>query len=81
METEFKLIGLSRPQSFTLELAHNQEIFWAKNGMGLNAFNELWNYCSGHWKDIKMAQVEHDGFYPDGAPINPIVVGIREVSA
>lgn len=81
METEFKLIGLSRPQSFTLELSHNKEIFWAKNGMGLKKFNELWNYCSGHWEDEKLAQVQHDGFSLDGTPINPVVVGISEVSA
>ena len=81
MNTEFKLIGLSKPQSFTLELAHNQEIFWAKNGMGLKKFNELWNYCSGHWEDKKLAQVQHDGFSLDGTPINPVVVGISEVSA
>ena len=49
--------------------------------LGLEKFNELWNYCKGHWSDRKIAEIEHDGYYEDGTPINPVVVGIREVSA
>ena len=26
------------------------------------------------------ANTKHDGYYEDGTPINPVVVGIREVS-
>lgn len=79
MKTDFKLIGLSRPQSFTCEPLQNENTFWAKNGLGLEKFNELWNYYGGHWSDIKIAEIVHNGFYKDGTPKNPIVVGIREV--
>lgn len=81
MKSDFKLTGLSRPQSFTCEPLHNENIFWAKNGLGLEKFNELWNYCRGHWSDRKIAEIEHDGYYEDGTPVNPVVVGIREVSS
>ena len=50
------------------------------NILGLEKFNELWNYCEGNWIDRKIAEIEHDGYFEDGLPINPIVVGIREVS-
>ena len=78
MKSDFKLTGLSKPQSFTCEPLHNENIFWAKNGMSKEVFDGLWNYCDGNWKDKKIAEIEHDGIIEDGTPINPIVVGIRE---
>lgn len=81
MKSDFKLTGLSRPQSFTCEPLKNENIFWAKNGLGLEKFNELWNYCKGNWTDRKIAEIEHDGYFEDGTPKNPVVVGIREVSS
>lgn len=76
--SDFKLTGLSKPQSFTCEPLNNENIFWAKNGLGEEKFNELWNYCKGNWTDKKIAEIEHEGLNNDGTPINPIVVGIIE---
>lgn len=78
MKTDFKLTGLSKPQSFTCEPLNSDTIFWAKNGLGKEKFNELWNYCDGNWSDKKIAEIEHDGLNNEGIPINPVVVGIRE---
>ncbi len=79
MKSYFKLIGLSRPQSFSCEPLNNENIFWAKNGLGLDKFNGVWNYCKDHWGDKRFVEIEHDGFYDDGTPKNPIVVGIIEI--
>lgn len=79
MKSDFKLTGLSKPQSFTCEPLNGDTIFWAKNGLGKEKFNELWNYCDGNWQDNKIAEIEHEGLNEDGTPINPVVVGIREV--
>jgi hypothetical protein len=78
MKSDFKLTGLSKQQSFTCEPLNNENIFWAKNGLGEQKFNELWNYCKGNWSDKKIAEIQHDGLNNDGIPINPVVVGIRE---
>lgn len=80
MKSDFKLTGLSKPQSFTCEPLNGDTFFWAKNGLGKEKFNELWNYCDGNWQDNKIAEIEHEGLNEDGTPINPVVVGIREVS-
>lgn len=81
MKSDFKLTGLSKPQSFTCEPLDNENIFWAKNGLGEGRFNALFNYCNGDWPTKRIAEIEHDGFYEDGTPKNPVVVGIREVPA
>lgn len=77
MTTNFKLTGLSKPQSFTCE-TNQGHIFNAKNGLGIEKFNALFAYCNGNWADKKMAQVRHNGF-SEGEPINPIVIGISEL--
>lgn len=78
MKTDFKLIGMSRPESFTCEPLDNQNTFWAKNGLGLEKFNELWGYCKDNWSDNKIAEIEHDGYNEDGTPKDPVLIGIRE---
>lgn len=78
MKTDFKLTGLSKPKSFTCEPLDNENIFWAKSNMTQEQFNALWDYCAQDWKVKKIAVIEHDGFYKDGTPINPIVISIRE---
>ncbi len=77
MINKFKLIGLSKPQSFTCEPLDKEEVFWAKNGMSDQKFNELWNYCKGNWSDKNIAIIKHDGLNDDGIPINPYVIGIE----
>ena len=80
MKSDFKLIGLSKPQSFTCEPLDSDTIFWAENGLGKEKFNELWKYCDGNWQDKKIAEIEHEGLNEDGTPINPVVVAMRELS-
>ena len=80
MTSDFKLTGLSKPESFTCEPLTNQNIFWARNGLGVEKFIELWNYCKGHWSQRKIVEVEHDGYYEDGTPKNPVVIGFREMT-
>lgn len=62
----------------TCQPLQNENIFWPKVGIDRDRFEALWNYCKGNWKDKKIAEIEHDGFYEDGTPINPVVVGVRE---
>lgn len=78
MKSYFKLTGLSKPQSFTCEPLHNENTFWAKNGMSKEVFDGLFKYAKGNWKDKKVAEIEHDGIAEDGTPINPVVVAVRE---
>lgn len=79
MKSDFKLVGLSKPRSATLEFLHTDaETFWAKIDMPDDRIEALWGYVSGNWKEKKIAEVECDGLYKDGTPINPRVVGIRE---
>lgn len=46
METDFKLTGLSKPQSFTCEPLNNDTIFLAKNGLGKENLKELCTKCN-----------------------------------
>ncbi len=78
MKSDFKLTGLSKPNSFTCESLENENIFWAKSNMSQIQFNALWDYCHQNWKIKKIAEIEHDGLYTDGTPMNPIVVRVRE---
>ncbi len=79
MKSIFKLIGLSKPNSFTCEPLNNNNIFWCKSGLPKETFNNLFKYADGSWKDKKIVEIEHDGLYEDGTPINPTVVAINEV--
>ena len=80
MKTDFKLTGLSLPHSFTCEPLNNENIFWVTKGLNIDKFNELWNYCKNNWSDKKIVEIEHDGLNKEGIPMNPIVIGIREVN-
>lgn len=78
-KSDFALVGLGRPFSMTCGLLHtDRETFWPKVGIPRERFDALWDYCSGNWKDKKIAEIEHEGLYEDGTPINPVVVGVRE---
>lgn len=74
--TKFKLKGLSKPKSFTL-YTEKDDIFWASSNMSYEKFNELFDYCKGDWAENKLAIVEHDGFYEDRTPRNPVVLNIE----
>lgn len=82
MRTDFKLVGLSAPQSFTCMTDKTDERFWAKNGLLHGKYQELCKWVRTNdyfWEDKWVAEIEHDGFYNDGTPKNPICVGIRQI--
>ncbi len=77
-QSDFRLIGLSKPNSATLQFLYSdEETFWAKCNMTPETFQAMFDYCEGNWDELKIAEVEHDGFYDDRTPINPVVIGIR----
>lgn len=76
MKSKFRLKGLNRPKSMTCYPLNNENIFWPKVDMSQERFDALWKYCKGHWKEDKFVEIEHDGFYEDGTPINPIVKNV-----
>lgn len=77
--SDFKLVGLSKSKSFTLELLESdKETFWATSNMEQERFDALFDYCKNNWEDKKIAEVKHNGLTSDGIPINPLVINIRE---
>lgn len=78
MKSDFKLVGLSRKKSATCEPLNNENIFWTKVALTQDRFDALWNYCNENWNDKKIAEIEHEGMYDDGTPINGVLVNVRE---
>lgn len=78
MITEFKLAGLSKPKSMTC-YTKKEVIFWPKVEMAQDRFDALFVYCKHNWQDEKVVEIEHDGFYEDGTPINPVVKTFKEL--
>ena len=76
--SDFKLKGLTKPNSMTLEPINNENTFWAKSILTQERFDALFDYSKNNWKDKKIAEVEHDGIREDGTPINPVVISVRE---
>ncbi|KIO75595.1 hypothetical protein TH53_19855 [Pedobacter lusitanus] len=74
---DFKLVGLSRPKSATLEhLNTDKDTFHAIIDMPQDKIDSLWKLCKGNWDDTKIAEIECDRL-SDGMPINGRLVGIR----
>lgn len=71
MKTEFKLIGLTKPNRMTCEPLNNDNIFWVESGLTKEVFKSLFEYCKGNWKDKKIVLLKHDGINKDGTPIKP----------
>lgn len=75
---DFKLVGLGKPRSATLEhLDNDRDTFWAVIDMPKDKIEELWKLCEGDWKNNKIAEIECDRLSEDGVPINARMVGIR----
>jgi len=79
IKTDFMLIGLSRKKSMTCAPMNNEEIFWPKVGLTQDRFDALWDYFKGNKPMQMIAEIEHEGFYKDGTPINGVVVGVRDL--
>lgn len=78
MKSEFKLIGLSLPNSVTLTPMDSEEMFWCGTNMPTETFVEMFRYCKGSWNVNKIALVEHEGIRENGTPINPTMLRFRE---
>jgi len=82
MKSDFLLKGLSAPKSFTCYTMNGKEsIFWAKTNMTDERYKALFNWAKNtddFWKGKWIAEIEHDGFYEDETPKNPIVLAVRE---
>ena len=79
VKSDFKLTGLGRKKSMTCEPLNNQNIFWPKVGLTQDRFNALWDYFKGNKPMQMIAEIEHEGLYEDGTPINGNVVGVRDL--
>lgn len=78
MTSKFKLVGLSRKKSMTLEGVHG-DLFWPEVGLSQDRFNALWDYFSGLEIKQMIAEVEHFGFYADGTPRRSKVVNVESI--
>lgn len=79
MKSDFRLMGLNKSRTATLHFINTDKaIFWAKINMPKDRFDAMWNYCKDNFNDAKIAEVEHDGYFEDGTPINPVMVSFRE---
>lgn len=81
MKSDFLLKGLSAPKSFTCRTFGKEDIFWAKSKMPDDRYKALFNWAKstdGFWESKWIAEIEHEGLYSDGTPINPFVVSVRE---
>jgi len=79
MKSDFRLVGLSKPKSASLQFLHSDKTtFWASIEMPEDRINALWDYCKDNWHEKKIAEIEHNGLYEDGTPIKPIMIGVRE---
>jgi hypothetical protein len=82
MKSDFKLVGFSRRKSMSCEPLNNENIFWPKIDMTQDRFNALFDWAKkddGFWKLKWIAEIDHEGLYEDGTPINPVVKAIREI--
>lgn len=81
MITEFLLTGLSAPKSFTCRTFEKEDIFWATTNMTDERYKALFKWAKetdDFWKTKWIAEIEHDGFFSDGTPKNPIVLSVFE---
>jgi len=75
--SEYKLVGLSKPKSATLEFFDKQESF---NVSLEHQSNKLWDYCKNNWDNINLkAVVWHNGFSSNGMPIDIELIEIIPV--
>lgn len=79
MKSDFKLVGLGRKKAMTCEPLNSEDTFHPEVGITQDRFDALWNYKKNHWEDKMIAEIEHDGLFPDGTPKNGIVVAVREL--
>jgi hypothetical protein len=75
----FKIIGMSAPQSFTCQAKDKEDIFWAKDGMTDGAYKKLFQWSKNDdtfWKQNIVAEIEFDGYGVNRSAINGVVKSI-----
>lgn len=75
----FKLTGLSKEKSSTLETENGQHIFNSPLSMDQDRFDALFNYFKNHpgsWTGDERALVRFDCLSDEGIPVNPNVLEI-----
>lgn len=86
IKQDFPITGMSAPKSFTLHNFNKEDIFWATTTMTDDRYKALFNWAKsseggfwGKWNAPNwIAECEHDGLSQDGAPINCVVLAVRE---
>jgi hypothetical protein len=74
MKNTFRIRGLSKPNSFTLE--HDDELFNAPSKLPQDRFEALFAYAKNDWDDPKFAVVEYAKWNDDGMPIDGVVIEV-----
>lgn len=77
MKSDFKLVGLSKPKSFTCNPLNNEENFWVTADMSKDRFDSLFDYMRGNWEEVVIIELEHEGLREDGTPIKPKFVQLK----
>lgn len=78
MITQFKLVGLSKPHSATVEFFDKPDESFNIPMESQN--NGLWNYCKDNWDSVKLkVVVQHDGFGTDKLPLNPVAIKVLPI--
>jgi len=79
MRNEFKIIGMSAPQSFTCQSSKNEDIFWAKDGLSEGAYKKLFAWAKsddGFWKQNIVGLIEYEDDGVNGSAINGKVISV-----
>lgn len=77
MQSDFKLVGLSKPCSLTCEPLHKEEVFWVKPDISKDRFDALFEYMRNNWDVLVIVELEHEGLKEDGTPLNPKFVQLK----
>jgi len=75
MTRNFRIRGLSKPHSVTLE--HNNNAFWAESNLTQDRFDALFQYSKHDWDEPKFGVVEYVKQTDDGTPIDGLVIEVK----
>jgi len=74
IKKKFRIRGLSKPNSVTLE--HNGNLFWAESVLTESKFDQLFKYFKHDWDDPKYAVLEYTEQSDNGTPINALMTEV-----
>lgn len=81
MRTYFPLKTIALPKNVMCKTQDHRLMFWPRVEMAQDRYRALfdWSQTEDFWKSDWLAEIEHEGLNPDGTPINPVMVAIREL--